>query len=156
MKQCGQCRLCCKLFALPFLNKPGHQWCQYSCPKGCAIYANRPQLCKDYTCVWLAQEEIPEKYRPDKSRLVLTNKGSYQDRGVILAAEADEGAADTKLGKELLKGLLSVGNIVVVSYNGRVRGVYGTNLADGEGALVVREMEARYKDGAVAQPSGRT
>ena len=106
--------------------------------------------------MWLAQEEIPEKYRPDKSRLVLTNKGSYQDRGVILAAEADEGAADTKLGKELLKGLLSVGNIVVVSYNGRVRGVYGTNLADGEGALVVREMEARYKDGAVAQPSGRT
>ncbi len=35
--------------------------------EGCLIYAQRPQVCRDYDCGWRLLPALPENWRPDKS-----------------------------------------------------------------------------------------
>jgi hypothetical protein len=38
--------------------------------KGCAIYGLRPRSCKEWTCVWLTDPELPSNARPDRCHVV--------------------------------------------------------------------------------------
>ena len=78
-KQCGPCALCCKIMAVPEIEKPAHQWCQHcKIGIGCAIYEARPTACRE--CVWLQvpADVLDDQYRPDRLRVVLqrTNDGT--------------------------------------------------------------------------------
>ena len=56
-RECGKCSLCCKLLTIEALNKPAGEWCKHCKPgKGCSIYnkSEKPNVCDDYTCMWLA------------------------------------------------------------------------------------------------------
>ena len=68
MRSCGECSLCCKVLAIKELEKPDQEWCKHVIKKkGCAIYADRPQVCKDFMCLWLDEKsKFPDSYRPDK------------------------------------------------------------------------------------------
>jgi uncharacterized protein len=75
-KSCGPCTLCCSALHITELNKPAGPACEH-CANGCAIYATRPQVCRDFECDWLTERALPITLRPDRV-------------GVILM-EADEG-----------------------------------------------------------------
>jgi hypothetical protein len=72
-KTCGDCTLCCKVMAIEALTKPAGSWCSHCNPgHGCRIYADRPAECHNFSCLWLVNDLLDQRWKPNKSRLVLT------------------------------------------------------------------------------------
>ena len=72
-KACGDCTLCCKVMAIEELARPASSWCPHCEPgRGCLIYAARPTECRTYSCLWLLDDRLDQRWKPSKSRLVLT------------------------------------------------------------------------------------
>lgn len=69
-KPCGDCSACCELMGVQELGKPYGVNCNHQCAAGCAIYANRPQSCRDFLCVWKIVPDMPLEMRPDKSGIM--------------------------------------------------------------------------------------
>jgi len=72
-RSCAGCSMCCRLLTAPEIPKLKNGWCQHCRPGhgGCGIYLNRPQVCRDYACVWLVNDQLGDEWRPDKSRIVV-------------------------------------------------------------------------------------
>ena len=71
-KSCGPCGLCCKIFAVEELAKPMGVMCAHrNKDTGCGIYAERPVSCRSFECVWLMDPEMPHRFRPDQTQVVL-------------------------------------------------------------------------------------
>jgi hypothetical protein len=71
-RHCDGCTLSCKLMDVPELDKPALLWCRHCEPSsGCRIYAERPQVCRDFRCVFLLNSDMPEAWRPSRSHLVI-------------------------------------------------------------------------------------
>jgi hypothetical protein len=72
-KVCGDCTLCCKVMAIEELAKPASSWCLHCKPgHGCVIYAARPAECRAYSCLWLLDDRLDRRWKPSRSRFVLT------------------------------------------------------------------------------------
>lgn len=72
-RQCGDCTLCCKVMAIETLAKPASLWCPHCSPgHGCAIYAGRPDECASFSCLWLVNDLLDQRWKPSRSKLVLT------------------------------------------------------------------------------------
>jgi hypothetical protein len=72
-RACGDCTLCCKVMAIEELEKLAGRWCSHCNPgRGCLVYANRPAECQSFSCMWLANELLDERWKPNRSKLVLT------------------------------------------------------------------------------------
>jgi hypothetical protein len=72
LKSCGPCGMCCKVFTVEELGKPAGSMCAHFAPgRGCAIYAGRPHACRSFECVWLMDPEMPHRFRPDQTKVVL-------------------------------------------------------------------------------------
>ena len=72
-RTCGDCTLCCKVMAIEALAKPANAWCRHCDPgRGCAIYAERPAECESFACLWLVNDLLDERWKPSRSKLVLT------------------------------------------------------------------------------------
>jgi hypothetical protein len=74
---CGTCTMCCKLMSVPELEKPTCAWCpRVEKGRGCGAYADRPQACRDFECVWLQSQSsshpLGAELRPDHTRVVTT------------------------------------------------------------------------------------
>ncbi len=67
-RACGGCTVCCSVMAIdkPDIQKEAGVPCRH-CAQGCAIYAARPQLCRDYHCGWRQLPMLDESWRPDRS-----------------------------------------------------------------------------------------
>jgi len=75
--KCGTCTACCRVFAIPSLDKPAGKWCQHcDIGVGCKIYEQRPPICKDFKCVWLESFDhgkgMAENLRPDRCKVVFS------------------------------------------------------------------------------------
>ena len=74
MRTCGDCSECCRLLAIQmegYYTPQGH-WCKYCTQPGCSIYnTSIPKSCKNYFCGWIQNENIPDKYKPNLSGIVL-------------------------------------------------------------------------------------
>ena len=87
-KSCGPCTLCCKVLAVDELQKPMGAWCAHcAAGKGCTIYAERPHACRTFECVWLMDPEMPHRFRPDQTKVVL----DQDPEGLRLIARCDPG-----------------------------------------------------------------
>ena len=54
------------------LDKPRGQWCEHAMPgRGCSIYADRPQECRSFSCLWLLDDNLGPEWKPEKSKMVL-------------------------------------------------------------------------------------
>lgn len=83
--------MCCKLFGIPELAKPRHEWCSHcDVGKGCRKYEERPQSCRDFVCGYLVDPQVPEHWKPSKSRMVLTSENG----GHRLVIHVDTGRLD--------------------------------------------------------------
>lgn len=52
-QECGDCQACCEVIAIEaFGGKENYQKCQHQCETGCGVYAERPDECKRYYCMW--------------------------------------------------------------------------------------------------------
>jgi Fe-S-cluster containining protein len=72
-RTCGTCTMCCKVFKIPALDKPAGTWCTHCIPgNGCKVYADRPILCRQFECLWLEENDIPEIWKPERSKMVLS------------------------------------------------------------------------------------
>jgi len=72
-KTCGDCTLCCKVMAIEELAKPLSSWCRHCQPgRGCSIYSDRPAECRTFSCLWLINDQLDQRWKPSKSKLVLT------------------------------------------------------------------------------------
>lgn len=78
-KSCGPCGLCCKVFAVEELAKPMGVMCAHrSKASGCGIYTDRPASCRSFECVWLMDAEMPHRFRPDQTQVVLDQDADGQ------------------------------------------------------------------------------
>ncbi len=72
-RACGSCTLCCKVYALPELEKPPGAWCKHCAPgKGCGIHDAAPEQCRLFFCLWMTDGKMPNEWRPDRARFVLS------------------------------------------------------------------------------------
>lgn len=74
---CGGCTACCEVMGVHSLDKPQFQPCRHQLyrigeppagrPGGCGIYADRPEECSTYKCLWRAgcMKPLPQT-RPDR------------------------------------------------------------------------------------------
>ena len=71
-RHCGTCSLCCKLLAVPALEKPTEKWCAHcDVGRGCRIYDRRPGECRAFTCGFLTLAQLSEAWRPSTCKFVL-------------------------------------------------------------------------------------
>lgn len=70
MQDCGECVECCYAFKVEDWKEACEE-CKYE-DKGCSIYEDRPQVCKDYECAWLGQPNGHKPLRPDKCGAIFT------------------------------------------------------------------------------------
>ena len=77
MRPCGACRLCCKVFPLPVLDKPAGAWCRHAHGEGCAVHGPQMlEICRQYDCYWREHDALPEAWRPNRIGSVVTEAGS--------------------------------------------------------------------------------
>lgn len=111
MRECGECKVCCKLPSIKELDKPAFKWCD-NCnlsgkTEGCRIYEDRPDDCYKFACLWIENPHLPEKYRPDKCRVMLTCPDDLENS--IIAWEVVPGAAEKKVMQPIYRFLISRG-----------------------------------------------
>jgi hypothetical protein len=88
-RECGSCTMCCKVYTFPEINKPAGVWCKFCNPgKGCKIHDNVPDPCRDFFCLWMTDGTMPDEWRPDRARFVLT---IYPTNGFVYG-QADLGS----------------------------------------------------------------
>jgi hypothetical protein len=82
-RSCGSCSMCCKFFIIPEVDKAKDEWCRHCRPGkgGCTIYEQRPQVCKDFICMWKYTTEMGDEWYPARCKMVLVDQ---LDKGRIL------------------------------------------------------------------------
>src|SRR5262245_34569827 len=72
-RACGACSLCCKVLEIGATDKPADQWCPHCRPGkgGCAIYDQRPSVCRAFLCQWLIDDSFGPEWQPLRCRMVL-------------------------------------------------------------------------------------
>jgi hypothetical protein len=71
-KSCGPCTMCCKVLPVAALEKPAGTPCVHlGRGGGCGIYAGRPHACRSFECVWLMDPQMPHRFRPDQTKVML-------------------------------------------------------------------------------------
>lgn len=77
-RTCGTCNVCCVALTIkdPELQKPQGIRCRHAQPdNSCAIYATRPQQCREFFCGWRHLKWIREPLRPDLSGVLVRMHG---------------------------------------------------------------------------------
>lgn len=75
-RQCGTCTLCCRLPDIEALEKPANAWCRHCVDQeGCRIYADRPQLCRDFLCLWRTDARLGDHWAPASSGMMVYMQG---------------------------------------------------------------------------------
>lgn len=71
-RDCSDCGICCRVFNVPELNKPGGTWCKHCVGHvSCGIHPTRPQVCRDFYCFYLREPVIPDYWKPNQSHMVI-------------------------------------------------------------------------------------
>ena len=78
---CQDCDGCCRVFEVPAVAKAFGEPCRHlgatAVGHGCRIYAERPEACQHYVCLWLDAQRRPESIlsspalRPDVCKVVM-------------------------------------------------------------------------------------
>jgi hypothetical protein len=152
-KQCGDCSLCCKIMAIPELNKPKQAWCDHLVKKqGCGIYETRPPSCRGFKCLWLQDPRLPPEWKPNRAKFVMV--GDSQS-GLIVHGDANFPGAWRD--EPYVSGLRSMaesgqshGGLVVIVERGKSTVL----LADREVPVGAVADDERLVSGQVATSSG--
>jgi hypothetical protein len=114
---CGTCTLCCKAVAVTSLKKAVGKWCPHGSPgKGCSIYAQRPDECKHFGCLWLLGLLPEEEDRPDRLKTAIYSEiDASTNQELIVFAESHPGSSQgNKRVEALMIQFLRQGRSVIV------------------------------------------
>jgi hypothetical protein len=120
-RECGDCTLCCKVLGIDsegVTSSPG-EWCEH-CDKaggGCRIYAQRPEECDLFSCLWIQQPELPDELKPSRCRVVI---GWYDDMFYLYVDPGRPDAWQRPLVLDWIRAVTRQGAPVAVSINGTV------------------------------------
>jgi hypothetical protein len=65
--------------AVPDLGKANYIQCEHVCEKGCGIYAERPESCATFECLWLqGMIDGDERRRPDNLGIMFAEAKTQQ------------------------------------------------------------------------------
>ena len=85
-RSCDGCTMCCKIFGIPELEKPRHEWCGHcEIGKGCKIYEARPADCRTFYCGWLLDERISDDWRPSHCKMVV----KFEPKRIVIHVDKD-------------------------------------------------------------------
>ncbi len=87
-KSCGACTMCCSALEIDHFKKPAGTLC-VNCRTGggCAIYAARPQVCRDFECEWLTHRDLARQLRPDLVGTILMEDADSDEYRAVCAPE---------------------------------------------------------------------
>lgn len=115
IRNCGECIACCSYLKIPELDKKGLEHCRHlklsdpvqegilqlsSGCNNCGIYDDRPEVCRKYSCLWLAGYGKDED-RPDKSLVLIDTIHAIEN--AIECKPLCEGAAETEKGRKAIR-----------------------------------------------------
>ena len=77
-RSCGSCSMCCYLpsFEVGEWKKPKNKWCQHCSGHSCNIYADRPELCREFECMWLMCNMLDDHWYPKKSKIIVVTSST--------------------------------------------------------------------------------
>lgn len=141
-RACGLCSECCTNLKVPELDKPAGEPCIHLVAgKGCGIYEDRPQSCRDFSCLWL-QGVGDFTVRPDRSHAVLAHMKD-QDLTLYVRPEQPERWQRSKFLQRLVQRVVASGHSVFVVGGMAYRRCF-TN--DPKMAEMARELGASVKE----------
>jgi len=80
--------MCCSALEIPELEKPAGLLCgNCRLAAGCSIYANRPQVCRDFECEWLTRRDLTRTLRPDLVATILMEDADSDEYQAVCAPE---------------------------------------------------------------------
>lgn len=132
-RNCGQCTACCTALtiAAPELKKHAGVTCEHCITgKGCAIYEDRPSVCRTWHCLWRFNPNMDDSWRPDKKGLI----GTIMDTPVGFngAVKFDVVGPSRVLIERstvsFISGAVAAGMAVYISAPGRIRMAGGKSL----------------------------
>ena len=117
--ECGTCTLCCKLIGVEELNKYPGKWCKHCTPgKGCNIYTDRPQSCRNFECGYISAGNLPSNlsvnYRPDHCHFIITGESKELDATIIHVDPNYPNAMKSHEGKHILQSLANIKHSVII------------------------------------------
>jgi uncharacterized protein len=88
-KACGPCTMCCAALEIAELKKPAGPPCS-NCrvAGGCAIYPDRPQVCRDFECEWLTRRDLSRRFRPDVAGVILMEDADSDEYRAVCLPES--------------------------------------------------------------------
>jgi hypothetical protein len=91
-RSCDGCYMCCKVFPVVPLQKPGGTWCSHcKIGFGCTIYDERPEPCREFLCAYRVDASLGEAWKPSVAKFVLYLDGEAKR----IVVQADASAADS-------------------------------------------------------------
>ena len=132
-RSCGECTACCTelTIAEPELKKHAGVTCEHcTTGKGCAIYDERPSVCRTWHCLWRLNPNMDDSWRPDKKGLI----GNIMDApaGFNGAVKFDViGASRVLIERStvsLISGAVAAGMAVYIGAPGRIGMAGGKSL----------------------------
>jgi Fe-S-cluster containining protein len=59
--------MCCKVLEIDEFKKPAGRLCVHcELGKGCGIYEKRPDVCREYECLWLTERDLSVSLKPER------------------------------------------------------------------------------------------
>jgi hypothetical protein len=102
----------------PFAKAAGEP-CPHLCDVGCAIYLERPAVCRRFQCAWLQAPNLPAGLRPDRCGVLFAmNDSPFGPGYAVFAYEMRPGAADRDLAAWLLHEVAQEAPVVLVRADG--------------------------------------
>lgn len=84
MRSCDGCTLCCDLLEVEPIGKRAGARCEHCrVGAGCAIYNERPPVCRTFDCGWRLSPGMAESLRPDRCGVVFE---AFQDEQFLSVA----------------------------------------------------------------------
>ena len=116
-RQCGACTACCTVMQVSDIDNSAGCRCVHQRDHGCAVYESRPEGCRGFTCLWLADVKgrFGPEHRPDRFGLVLADDADEAGpEPAIAAREVWAGAASQPRARQLLSLLGRVMSVRVI------------------------------------------
>jgi uncharacterized protein len=77
--------MCCVALEITELKKPAGPACAHCVTVGCAIYQQRPPVCRDFECEWLTSRKLPQHFRPDRIGAILMEDAEVDEYRAVCA-----------------------------------------------------------------------
>jgi hypothetical protein len=135
--ECGECTLCCKLLETHDIKTERGEICPYCSEKGCLIYHDRPNECREYKCMWLQMDAVGIEMRPDKSHIIFDK---ISDTTICAIHDPDYEISKFVIGQ--IASFNKEGYSVVIFY-GKKHSVF--RLPEHDYTTIMREIDDRSK-----------